>query len=232
MGFGDSTLESGNTCRMQSTLSLQTGGGPGGGSQTAMSQLENGQLPGGSAGLLTPVPSPSLLWAATQGLGCCRHTLASAAPASQHFPGRARGHTHMHLCQRQAGVRAWGGRRLSQRRSLAGEGEGKWGRPPPAHPVERLRQLPQEVLGHLDSLIHGQVEVGVCEVLLDPAGQLPPLVSPGKPLPGGGQERKGKRRDPGAGARATLPSTAPLDHDWGSCRVGGAPEPAPCPRRS
>lgn len=50
------------------------------------------------------------------------------------------------------------------------------------HPVEGLCHLPQEVLGHLDTLIHSQVEVGICEVLLDPAGQFPPLVPTGKPL--------------------------------------------------
>lgn len=51
-----------------------------------------------------------------------------------------------------------------------------------AHPVEGLCHLPQEVLGDLDPLVDGQVEVGVREVLLDPPGQLPPLVSPSKPL--------------------------------------------------
>lgn len=66
--------------------------------------------------------------------------------------------------------------------------KGSEGRPPQAHPVEWLRHLPQEVLGHLDPLVHGQVEVGIREVFLDPAGQLPPLVYPGKPLGGRGRE--------------------------------------------
>lgn len=51
-----------------------------------------------------------------------------------------------------------------------------------AHLVEGLCHLPQEVLGHLDSLINREVEVGVGEVLLDPARQLPPFVCPGKAL--------------------------------------------------
>lgn len=72
--------------------------------------------------------------------------------------------------------------------------EGGWA--PPAHPVERLSHLPQEVLGDLDALIHGQVEVGVCEVLLDPAGQLPALVSPGKPLSADAQGREERHEAP------------------------------------
>lgn len=36
--------------------------------------------------------------------------------------------------------------------------------------MEGLCHLPQEVLGDLDALVDGQVEVGVREVLLDPAG--------------------------------------------------------------
>lgn len=60
--------------------------------------------------------------------------------------------------------------------------KGSKDRPHWAHPVEGLRHLPQEVFGDLDPLIDGQVEVGICEVLLDPAGQFPPLVCPGKPL--------------------------------------------------
>lgn len=51
-----------------------------------------------------------------------------------------------------------------------------------AYPVEGLRHLPQEVLGHLHTLVHGQVEVGVSKVLLDPSRQLPTLVGPSKPL--------------------------------------------------
>ena len=39
-----------------------------------------------------------------------------------------------------------------------------------AHPVEGLCHLPQEVLGDLDPLVDGQVEVGIREVLLDPPG--------------------------------------------------------------
>lgn len=48
--------------------------------------------------------------------------------------------------------------------------------------MEGLRHLPQEVLGHLDALVHRQVEVGVRQVLLDPAGQLSPFVGTCKPL--------------------------------------------------
>ena len=48
--------------------------------------------------------------------------------------------------------------------------------------MEGLCHLPQEVLGDLDALVDGQVEVGIREVLLDPPGQLPPLVGPSKPL--------------------------------------------------
>lgn len=48
--------------------------------------------------------------------------------------------------------------------------------------MEGLRHLPQEVLGDLHTLIYGQVEIGVSQVLLDPPRQLPALVSPSKPL--------------------------------------------------
>lgn len=51
-----------------------------------------------------------------------------------------------------------------------------------AYLVEGLCHLPQEVLGYLYTLIHGQVEVGVGQVLLDPSRQLPTLVRPSKPL--------------------------------------------------
>ena len=36
--------------------------------------------------------------------------------------------------------------------------------------MEGLCHLPQEVLGDLDPLVDGQVEVGIREVLLDPPG--------------------------------------------------------------
>lgn len=48
--------------------------------------------------------------------------------------------------------------------------------------MEGLSHLPQEVLGDLYSLIHGQVEIGVSQVLLDPSRQFPALVGPSKPL--------------------------------------------------
>lgn len=87
-----------------------------------------------------------------------------------------------------------------------------------AHPVEWLCHLPQEVLGHLDPLIHSQVEVGISKVFLDPAGQLPPLVCPGKPL-GRRVGEKGRVSGPwgggggGGGPKATLPSSLHLEND-------------------
>lgn len=48
--------------------------------------------------------------------------------------------------------------------------------------MEGLRHLPQKVLGDLYTLIYGQVEIGVSQVLLDPSRQLPALVGPSKPL--------------------------------------------------
>ena len=66
-----------------------------------------------------------------------------------------------------------------------------------AYPVEGLRHLPQEVLGDLYTLIHGQVEVGVGQVLLDPARQLTTLVRPSKPL-----RREGKDIRAQVGAQA------------------------------
>ena len=51
---------------------------------------------------------------------------------------------------------------------------------------EGLGHLPQEVLGQLDRLVHREVEAAVVDVLLDPAGQLPPLVRSGIALGGGG----------------------------------------------
>lgn len=77
-------------------------------------------------------------------------------------------------------------------------------RPRPAYPVEGLSHLPQEVLGDLDTLVHGQVEVGVGEVLLDPAGKLPALVRPGKPLMVGEGQREDVR-PPGVQGTPALP---------------------------
>lgn len=65
--------------------------------------------------------------------------------------------------------------------------------------MEWLSHLPQEVLGNLDSLVNSQVEVGISEVLLDPARQFPTLVCPGKPLSGRGQGREGNIRTLGVG---------------------------------
>lgn len=48
--------------------------------------------------------------------------------------------------------------------------------------MEGLGHLPQEVLGNLHALVHGQVEVGVGQVLLDPSRQLAALVGPSEPL--------------------------------------------------
>lgn len=47
---------------------------------------------------------------------------------------------------------------------------------------ERLSHLPQEVLGELDGLVHGEVQTAVADVLLDPAGKLPSLVCSGVSL--------------------------------------------------
>lgn len=43
---------------------------------------------------------------------------------------------------------------------------------------------------------------------------------------------KGKVSGPWGGAQAILPSPRHLDNDWENSQVGGAPEPAPCQRRS
>lgn len=93
--------------------------------------------------------------------------------------------------------------------------------------MEGLCHLPQEVLGHLHPLVHRQVEVGICEVLLDPAGQLSTLVRPGEPL----RTAKGKgcqgpplprhRGVWGAGRAPTSPYLVSEDHQ---AIVGFAPD--------
>ncbi len=47
---------------------------------------------------------------------------------------------------------------------------------------ERLSHLPQEVLGELDSLVHGEVQTAVTDVLLNPARKLPTFVCSGVTL--------------------------------------------------
>ena len=53
---------------------------------------------------------------------------------------------------------------------------------------ERLRHLAQEVFGELDRLVYGQVQAAICQVLLNPPGQLPTLVSPRIALEPQGEE--------------------------------------------
>lgn len=51
-----------------------------------------------------------------------------------------------------------------------------------SYPGERLRHLSEEPLADLHRFIHGQVTESVLQVLLNPARDLTPLVSPGKSL--------------------------------------------------
>lgn len=150
--------------------------------------------------------------------------LVPAALDSPHFPGLALGHTKLSLSRAGWSV----GRKP---RDLPGGGawpgrvKGSQGWQPRAHPVEWLCHLPQEVLGHLHPFIHGQVEVRVTQVLLDPAGQLPPLVRRGEPL-----GRRVRVSGP-LGCAGWTPCPAPRPaKSQGSRQVGGA-RPAPCQRR-
>lgn len=47
---------------------------------------------------------------------------------------------------------------------------------------ERLSHLPEEVLGELDGLVHGEVQTAVADVLLNPARKLPTFVRSGVTL--------------------------------------------------
>lgn len=112
--------------------------------------------------------------------------------------------------------------------SVAREREGSQDRPPQAHPVEGLRHLPQEVLGDLDPLLHRQVEVGVREVLLDPAGQFATLVGPGKPLSQAGEGEEGDIRPP---AGEPGPPSPCGKGAGGNSPGGGGPCSSPYQRR-